>query len=318
MEYYSAFPHTKILSQVPGWKLIKLIKEFDPDAIFTDVPYYQTWMSKFMNRPLLVHLRGDIWSEFYWGFRTLYKMPKKWLLYWKWFVQSKGLKKADLLLPICQWLGKRIKERLPHKPIHVLYQGIDASHWHPSKSCFRDPPRIGLLQDANIHPKVVGMLKFSKAVEKMRSVEFYWAGGGPYTDLVLKEFGKYDNFHHVGRLDRRGVHEFLGWIDVYALPSGQDCSPLTLLEAQLMEKPVVASNVGGIPENMVDRVTGLLVDNDPQEWVDAIEWILSNESEAIEMGIRGREFVEENFAWPVIAKAFLRAVEKVIEGHDQP
>ena len=62
---------------------------------------------------------------------------------------------------------------------------------------------------------------------------------------------KYENFHWLGSLEYpEKVREFLTEIDVYALISGIDMSPLSLQEAQLMEKPVIATNVGGIPESV--------------------------------------------------------------------
>ena len=56
------------------------------------------------------------------------------------------------------------------------------------------------------------------------------------------------------------VRDFLSEIDIYALISGMDLGPRTLNEAQLMKKPIVASNVGGIPELIKDGETGFLVE----------------------------------------------------------
>ena len=61
------------------------------------------------------------------------------------------------------------------------------------------------------------------------------------------------------------MRQFLTEIDIYALISGLDMSPLTLQEAQLMEKPVVATNVAGVPEMMIDGKTGFLVEEGNHE-----------------------------------------------------
>ena len=72
---------------------------------------------------------------------------------------------------------------------------------------------------------------------------------GPYRDKILSILNKYKNFVWLGSMNYPDkVREFLDEIDVYALISGLDMSPLTLQEAQLMKKPVLATNVGGIPE----------------------------------------------------------------------
>jgi glycosyltransferase involved in cell wall biosynthesis len=50
-----------------------------------------------------------------------------------------------------------------------------------------------------------------------------------------------------------------------------DLAPLTLKEAQLMEKPVIGTNVGGIYEMMEDKVTGFLIkENDPKDLIEKL------------------------------------------------
>lgn len=74
---------------------------------------------------------------------------------------------------------------------------------------------------------------------------------------------KYKNFKWLGALQYPDqVRQYIASIDVYALPSGIDMSPLTLQEAQLMKKPVIATAVGGIPELMKDGETGFLIEKD--------------------------------------------------------
>ncbi len=88
--------------------------------------------------------------------------------------------------------------------------------------------------------------------------------------------------------------------------SGDISIPLTLQEAQLMKKPVVATRVGGIPELMKDGETGFLIEkNDSQGWIDKLAMLISDENKAKKMGEAGREFVEKTFSWDVIAKNFV-------------
>jgi glycosyltransferase involved in cell wall biosynthesis len=123
---------------------------------------------------------------------------------------------------------------------------------------------------------------------------------------------KYDNFQWLGSLDYPGkVREFLSSIDIYGLASGIDMSPLTLLEAQLMKKPVIATKVGGIPELMIDKKTGFLVTKgNDEEWKKRIEELLNNKNKRNEMGENGREFVKENFSWEKIANEFKNTISQ--------
>jgi len=107
------------------------------------------------------------------------------------------------------------------------------------------------------------------------------------------------------------VREFLSEIDVYALVSGIDMSPLTLQEAQLMKKPVIATNVGGVPELMKDGETGFLVKKGkPEEIIEKLNILLNDNEKALEMGEMGRKFIEDNFSWEKVAEKFIKIVEK--------
>ena len=98
---------------------------------------------------------------------------------------------------------------------------------------------------------------------------------------------------------------------MYALVSGIDMSPLTLQEAQLMRKPVVATNVGGIPELMKDNETGFLIkEGDVKEWIEKLSLLINDKKKREIMGNEGRKFIEENFNWDKIAKEFLDILKK--------
>jgi glycosyltransferase involved in cell wall biosynthesis len=141
----------------------------------------------------------------------------------------------------------------------------------------------------------------------MPGVTFYWVGDGPYTEQILSVLGKYENFKWLGVLQYPDkVREYLSEIDVYALISGMDLAPLTLKEAQLMEKPVIATDVGGIPEMMEDHKTGFLVkEGDYHDLIEKISILINDSNKAKEMGVAGRNFVKNNFNWELIAKDFL-------------
>ena len=175
-------------------------------------------------------------------------------------------------------------------------------------------PCVGLVQRATIWGKAQEMLVLKDVLEKMPDVMFYWAGDGPYRDKILPVLEKYDNFKWLGNLEYPDkVREFLTEIDVYALVSGIDMSPLTLQEAQLMKKPVVATNVGGIPELMKDNETGFLVKKgNAEEMIEKLSLLINDKEKREEMGNAGRKFVEENFSWDKITKEFVKDLENLM------
>jgi len=193
-----------------------------------------------------------------------------------------------------------------------MYQGITSSRWYPSEGMVLKHPCVGLLQGAVIWGKAQEMLVLEDVLKSMPDVTFYWAGDGPYSDKILSVLEKYENFKWLGPLEYPDkVREYLTEIDVYALVSGIDMSPLTLQEAQLMKRPVVATNVGGIPELMKNNETGFLVEKgDANGWIEKLSLLINDEQRRKDMGEEGRKFVEENFNWSKIAKEFLDILKK--------
>ena len=125
---------------------------------------------------------------------------------------------------------------------------------------------------------------------------------------------KFENFKWLGHLQYPDkVREYLSEIDIYALISGIDMSPLTLLEAQLMEKPVITTSVGGIPELMLDGKTGFLIKKgDSKALVEKISLLLNDDTKCKTMGQAGSNFVKSKFGWENIGKDFLNSVNKYL------
>ncbi len=316
-DYADGFPSRKI----GNWfqtrkKFNKLIDEFKPDAIFVDRQRHFGINALKANIPLFVLLRGHYWSEIYWNKRTMYKPLHKRIALWQWDKLGKEiLNGATAILPICKYLEKITNKFVPGKSTKVFFEGVDASRWYQVKGMNLKHPCVGLLQRASWWGKTSEMLILKKVLEKMPDVNFYWAGDGPLRERVLSELDKYDNFHWLGNLQYPDkVREYLSEIDVYALVTGMDLAPLSLKEAQLMKKPVVATNVGGNQEMMVDGKTGFLVQQgSDQQLIDKLSLLLEDKDLAKKMGVEGRKFIEDTFNWELVAKNFIRNIESYLK-----
>ena len=101
---------------------------------------------------------------------------------------------------------------------------------------------------------------------------------------------------------------------MYALITGMDLAPLSLKEAQLMEKPVVVTNVGGNPEMMVDKKTGFLVEEgNVDDLFEKLSILLKNKEMSLEKGSNGKKFIEENFSMDASAKNFVRILDSYVK-----
>lgn len=98
---------------------------------------------------------------------------------------------------------------------------------------------------------------------------------------------------------RTDVPALIKTMHCMALPSTEnEATSQSLPQAMAMKVPVVATNVGGLPEVVTDRKTGLLVPpRDAQALADALMWIYQNPAPAAEMAERGYAHVQANFTF---------------------
>jgi len=316
-DYSDGFPSRKIRNWFQTRKkFTKLIDEFKPDAIFIDRQRHFGIDALKANIPLFVLLRGHYWSEINWNKKTMYKSLPKRIALSQWDKLGKEIfNGATAILPICKYLEKITNEHVPNQKTDVFFEGVDASQWYKTNGMKLKHPCVGLVQRANWWGKTSEMLILKTVLEKLPDVQFYWAGHGPFEERILTELEKYENFHWLGKLEYPNkVREFLSEIDIYALITGMDLAPLSLKEAQLMKRPVVATNVGGNPEMMKDGVTGFLVEKgNHKQLIEKIKLLLADKKLSEQMGNEGRKFIEEAYSWEVATKKFIQILNSHVK-----
>ena len=152
--------------------------------------------------------------------------------------------------------------------------------------------------------KSKGHADIIKAASLLQGAIFILVGDGPelstYEEQVRNNHLQ-DQVFFLGY--REDIPNLLSSCDIFVLPSLYEGLPLTVLEAMAAAKPVVASNISGINEVVVDGKTGLLVPpENPGALASAIESLIANPDFAKELGQAGRNRVEENFTAYIMVK----------------
>lgn len=138
----------------------------------------------------------------------------------------------------------------------------------------------------------------SLVVQEHQEVQFALIGEGPLKNEVET---------YIGEL---GINEYVkcfGWkdnacslipaADIISLTSRWEGSPYTLLEAMAWSRPVITTEVNGCPEMVKNEITGYLVpEGDVTTWSTFVIKMLNNPGKSIEMGLCGRQLVEEVFS----------------------
>jgi len=112
---------------------------------------------------------------------------------------------------------------------------------------------------------------------------------------------------------RAGIFDLIGAFDVFVLPSLSEGTPMALLEAMALARPVVATSVGGVPEIVRNDETGRLVaPQSPQAIADACVELARKRAWASTLGAAARRAVEERFSHERNGRALLDLYRDVV------
>ena len=150
-------------------------------------------------------------------------------------------------------------------------------------------------------------------LERQPDARFIIVGDGPLQcDLrrLAEQLGIEAQVAFLG--SRTDVYDFIAAMDVFVLPSLSEGMPMALLEAMTLGTPVVATSVGGVPEIVAHRASGLLVPaRDPQALANACLALAENRLWALTMAARARRVVEEGFSRETNGRAVMNLYRAV-------
>ena len=135
-----------------------------------------------------------------------------------------------------------------------------------------------------------------------RDVQVVMAGEGDMRQY-LQERAKNLPVKFIGYIPDSEYVRLLNAADIVVIPSRNEPFGLVLLEAWSAERCVVASNVGGLSENIDSWVNGVKVDVDPESFARGINRMVDDPETAGAFGKRGRTKVDRYFLWdPIVRK----------------
>ena len=237
-------------------------------------------------------------------FRTLERLASRWCD-----------KMIFISQPLIDW-GLRERVVSENKTVKI-YSGIELDRFSPvsEEAKTRTREKWGIDQNE----RVIGIVSklwegkghldlidaFKTIREQINNARLVIVGEGYlYEHLVkrVERLGLKDAVLFTGF--QSDVSEIIATFDVSALPSHFEGMGRVLLEAMAMEKPVVASRVGGIPDLVQHGTNGFLVPpGDQEELAEALIKTLNDKGLAEKMGKAGRKMISENFSADHMAKS---------------
>jgi glycosyltransferase involved in cell wall biosynthesis len=222
----------------------------------------------------------------------------------------------DQLIAVSKSIERKIAdEHRTGAPVRLIYNGVDLQRYDHQEPCAPFGDQFGLEPGSRI-VGVVARLEPEKAhqtlieawphvLREVPDAYLLIVGEGSRRDFLEQWAAAHKVAHRVVFTGRRDdIPAVTAALDVAVLPSWREAQGLSILEAMALSRPVVASDVGGIPEMIEDGVTGLLVPHDhPVDLAAAIVRLLSDHAFADTIARAGHDLVHDRFCIELMVKA---------------
>jgi phosphatidylinositol alpha-1,6-mannosyltransferase len=203
-----------------------------------------------------------------------------------------------------------IEEGINRKKIEVVYNGVDTEKFNPKISGDEFRKELEIDKNTNLAGMIGRIVPWkgcddfikaaAKVVEAIPHSKFLIVGESPDGNYIrqLKKLSEKLNINKniIFTGFRNDIPQILAVLDLLVLPSWEEPFSRVVLEAMAIEKPVIATNTGGTPEQILHGINGLLVPaKDPHALAQAIITVMQDKMKAQEMGTAGRKMIEEGF-----------------------
>lgn len=179
------------------------------------------------------------------------------------------------------------------------------------------PPRIFCAANIGSRKNQIGLIKALEALAAITPIRVVFAGAGTGTDTYYREFRNIVDdrvwCEYLGALDRSALKAEMSRAMVGVLPSFEDNCPMVLLEAAAAHLPFAASAVGGIPDLIEHRKTGLLFNpTQPESILSSIESLIADKDFAGNLAISARARAVDQFSAESVARQHLAVYDAII------
>lgn len=219
-----------------------------------------------------------------------------------------------------------VKDGISGKRIEVVHSGIDLGRFagvsgkHLREELGLEPgaPVVGCVAHFAWHKALEYLVDAAPLIaEDIPGSRVVIVGEGSLEEEIKDRAAESGADRHITFTGfRKDVPELLDMFDVFVMPSVMEGLCTSILDALAMRKPVVASQVGGIPEIIEDGVTGLLIPpRDPAALAAAVARVLGDPELARKLAERGRKKVEDAFSTDAMVEGNIGVYERLLAEH---
>lgn len=234
-------------------------------------------------------------------------------LSWRWL-----LKKADFVQVISNYLREMAKEFGYEGEIEIVPNGVDLMKYNVSSIKYHEKRKelgideservvitVSRLVEKNGIEDLIIAVNALNTLYKRHNTKLLILGSGPLNGQLKQQVENLDlkaKVNFLGDIPNDEVPEYLAMADIFVRPSLSEGLGTAFLEAMAAGVPVVGTRVGGIPDFLKNRETGLFCESkSPKDIADKINQLLFDEDLRQKLIVNGRKLIEEKYDWNKIA-----------------
>mgnify|MGYP006291416743 CR=1 FL=1 len=279
----------------------RIVNKIKPDIINTHYASGYGTLSRLINyKPTLL----SVWGSDVYDFPYQSRMKKN--------ILTKNLKSATEIASTSHAMKEQTEKFINNKTIHVTPFGINLNKFKPfNKKDNSQTINIGIIKTLT---KKYGIKYLIKAVRILlnkldsenrfslkEKIRLTIVGDGEEKEYLInltKKLEIDDITDFVGRIPYNQVSEYLNSFDIFCVPSLQESFGVAAVEASACGLPVIASNVGGLPEVIEDGVTGYIIPpKDAEKLSDKLYDLVIDKEKRKCLGERGYDRVKRLYDW---------------------
>ncbi|MEM1687431.1 MAG: glycosyltransferase family 4 protein [Thermosphaera sp.] len=329
--FYNARFQYAVYNYVPS-----LIKREKIDILHTHTAHMPDVLLRLFNRievPVVTTIHTTIKSQYEAtrssgvGFSKMSQSERMTLLLYPMLrvTEELYLRKGEIYVTPSNYMKKWLEHEYPylHGKIKVIYNAVDTEFWRNERGCDLKS-KIGFENIVLYVGRLLalkGVYDLVKVIPRVlrenKETIFIFRGTGErrQIELMLRKLGIPEkNYMFVGYLPRHELIKLYSASTVLTLPSYGENLPMTLLEAMSCSLPVIASNVGGIPEVVQHMVNGVLIaPGDLNALSNSIITLLQDKNLREKLARNARKTIEEGFSWNRVIPQIVQTYQEVLE-----
>ncbi|WP_313892099.1 glycosyltransferase family 4 protein [Psychrobacillus sp.] len=274
--------------------------------------------------PLVATLHGSVAHEIHHQLTTIHKSANSYIAkaYYD-EIEKNGATSSEITIVANNWLKNILTDefKVADKQIKVLRYGFDTENFIKQmkvKSHISSPRNKKIIIYTGRLTDLKGVQYLLTALSKLKKVREDWVcwiigSGTEESKLRIKSkvLGLESHVHFLGKRD--DVPYLLAKSDIYVLPTLLENQPLSLIESQIAGKAAIVSDVGGLPEMVEHKVTGLLTPPaDSDMLYENLNLLLSNEQLRKNLGSNAKKWGMTHWSIDQGIKSLLEVYQEAI------